>query len=156
MLFKEVEEHKLKKYHKQTNEYFESAPEFQRLKDLTSKYSSCANQNWGDTLIDLQESENEASRENQKLRKEILDASTVSHEYRMRIKVAKANVSRISSSSNVERRQLEGQIAESQAARRSLDKSIPEIDAQVQAKRANLTRLERELQRLRAALRAGD
>ena len=156
MLFKEVEDQKLKKYQKQTTEYFDSAPEFQDLKDLTSKYSSCANQNWGDTLLDLQESEQEAVGENQKLRKEILDASTISHEYRMRIKVAKSNISRLSSSMNVERRQLEGQIAESQAVRRSLEKSIPDLDAQVKAKRLNLSRLERELQRLRAAIRAGD
>ncbi len=156
MLFTAAEAVKLKKYQVQTDEYFDSAPEFEDLNKLSSQFSLCANKNWGDTLFDLQESENEASIENQNLRKQILDASTISHEYRMKIKVAKSNLARIISSSNLERRQLEGQVADSLAARRSLEKSIPELDSQVRAKRENLIRLERERQRLRFALRAGE
>ena len=156
MIFTAAEELKLKNYKAQTNEYFDAAPEFEDLNKLSSQFSSCANQNWSDTLLDLQESESDAAHENQRLRKEILDASTISHEYRMRIKVAKSNLSRLLSSTNLERRQLEGQIAESLASRRRLEKSIPELDAQIKAKRENLCRLERERQRIRFALRSVD
>ena len=156
MLFTQAEELKLNRYRKQTNQYFESAPEFSELKNLSSQLSACVCQNWSDVLIDLQESESEASRENQQFRKEILDASTISHEYRMRIKTAKSNLARLLSSSHLERRQLEGQIAESLAARRNLEKSIPELDSQVKTKRVHLIRLERELHRLRCALRCGE
>ncbi len=156
MLFTEAEELKLNRYRQQTNEYFENAPEFSELNSLSMQLSTCVSQNWSDVLADLQESESEASRENQLFRREILDASTISHEYRMRIKTAKSNLARLLSSSHLERRQLEGQIAESLAARRSLEKSIPELDSQVKTKRGHLIRLERELHRLRCALRCGD
>jgi hypothetical protein len=156
MLYTEAEELKLNRYRKETNGYFESAPEFSELNHLSTQLSTCVSQNWSDVLCDLQESESEASRDNQLFRKQILDASTISHEYRMRIKTAKSNLARLLSSSHLERRQLEGQIAESLAARRSLEKSIPELDSQVKTKRVHLIRLERELHRLRCALRCGD